>query len=94
MFSKKQGIVYSLLVAVLVLLLGLLAILGVNSNRADRFQNEINAIQHEVTAKDQQVKHLQKQLDDCDSVPIPAKPQSEINPSPADTSWTGWEKGR
>lgn len=78
MSSLNRGVVYSLLIAVLVLLLGIAALLWVAYRRHQRLEDATLDLQRNVAQQEGQIKLLQRRLEDCDTL------RSAI---PVDSSW-------
>jgi|GEM_PF-5151591 len=72
--SAGRGVVWSLLTAIVILLLGLMGLLYVAYNRDKQYQTEIQNLRHKIAKRDAQIEELQNQI-------RPQLPQS-------DTSWT------
>lgn len=72
--SAGRAIVWSLLTAIVILLLGLMGLLYVAYNRDKQYQTEIQNLRHKIAKKDAQIEELQNQI----------RPQTPK----ADTSWT------
>ena len=76
----NRSIVYSLLAAVIVLLLGIVALLGVAYYRHQRLADETTDLRRNLTQQEGQIKELQSRLEDCDTLVQPI--------TPIDSSWT------
>lgn len=68
MSSLNRGVVYSLLIAVLVLLLGIAALLWVAYRRHQRLEDATLDLQRNVAQQEGQIKLLQRRLEDCDTL--------------------------
>jgi len=75
-----RSVIYSLLAAVVVLLLGIVTLLGVAYYRHQRLADETTDLRRSLTQQEGQIKNLQERLEDCDTIVHP------INP--IDSSWT------
>lgn len=74
MSSAGRGVVWSLLAAIVILLLGIVGLLYVAHNRDKQYQAEIQNLRHKMAKKDAQIEELQN----------PVRPHL----SKPDTSWT------
>lgn len=77
--AASRGVIYSLLTVVFVLLLGIAALLGVAYYRHQRLEDETLDLRRNLTQQEGKIRNLQKRLEDCDTIDIPA--------TPVDTSW-------
>ena len=75
-----RSVVYSLLAAVVVLLLGIVTLLGVAYYRHQRLADETTDLRRSLTQQEEQIKDLRGRLEACDTAVQP--------PTPADSSWT------
>ena len=73
----NRPVVYSLLAAIVVLLLGIVTLLGVAYYRHQRLADETNDLRRSLTQQEGQINELQSRLDDCDTA----------LPAPIDSSW-------
>jgi cell division protein FtsL len=73
MASGNRGLVWSLITAIIVLLLGLMGLLYVSYSRDQQYQSEIQDLRYKLTEKHNQLELLRNQL-----------PQRPVVP---DTSW-------
>jgi len=76
--TVNRNVVYSLLTAVVVLLLGIVTLLGVAYYRHQRLADETTDLRRSMTQQEGQIKNLQERLEDCDTIVQP----------PIDSSWT------
>lgn len=74
----SKGVIYSLLTAVVVLLVGIAALVGVANYRHQRLEDATQDLRRSLTQQEGQIKNLQQRLEDCDTV---------NTASPVDTSW-------
>ncbi|GAB3973117.1 hypothetical protein GCM10028806_26430 [Spirosoma terrae] len=74
----SKGVIYSLLTAVVVLLVGIAALVSVANYRHQRLEDATQDLRRNLTQQQGQIKNLQQQLEDCDTIKtVP----------PVDTSW-------
>ncbi len=78
MSTISRGIVYTLIAAVLVLLLGITALLSVAHNRHQRLADVTVDLQRNLTQQENKIVELEEKLEDCDTLQAVA---------PADRSW-------
>lgn len=100
MSAVSRGVVYTLLVVVAVLLLGIAALLRVASQRNQRLEDATIDFQRSLSQKEGKIKDLQQRLHDCDtirsSVPddsgwgTPAAVTDSAQTSPQTTKWSAW----
>lgn len=76
--EKNRGIVYSLVVAVVLLLIGIAALLRVTHNRYQLFSDEAADLRHHLINQTLLINNLRRRLADCDSI---------ANPLATDTLW-------
>ena len=60
--STRRGIVWSLLIAILTLLLGLMGLLYVSYNRDKQLKSEIQNLRHKIAGKDAQIETLETRI--------------------------------
>ncbi|RIV19311.1 hypothetical protein DYU11_24705 [Fibrisoma montanum] len=68
MATENQGIVRTLLAAVVVLLAGIAALLWVAHNRHQRLLDETQDLRRNLHEQSSQIKQLENRLQDCDTV--------------------------
>ena len=78
MSTINRGIVYTLVIAVFVLLLGITALLSVAYNRHRRLEDVTIDLQRNLTQQEHEIVELQEKLEDCDTLQAIA---------PVDHSW-------
>jgi Tfp pilus assembly protein PilO len=78
MSTISRGIVYTLIAAVLVLLLGITALLSVAYNRHRRLEDVTTDLQRNLTQQEHKIVELEEKLEDCDTLQAVA---------PVDHSW-------
>ncbi len=100
MSTISRGIVYTLTIAVFVLLLGITALLSVAYNRHQRLEDVTIDLQRNLTQQEHKIVELQEKLEDCDTLqalaPVsnawdsqPSSAQSDTKPIPS-TSSDNW----
>ncbi|WP_026308825.1 hypothetical protein [Spirosoma spitsbergense] len=85
MSTINRGIVYTLMIAVFVLLLGITALLGVAYNRHQRLEDVTIDLQRNLTQQEHTIVELQEKLEDCDTLQAiaPVDHSWDIQPSSA-----------
>ncbi len=78
MSTISRGIVYTLIAAVFVLLLGITALLSVAYNRHRRLEDVTTDLQRNLTQQEHKIVELEEKLEDCDTLQAIA---------PVDHSW-------
>lgn len=58
----NRGFVWSLLTAIIILLIGLMGLLYVSYNRDKQYQTEIQSLRQKLTQKDEQIDRLRSQI--------------------------------
>ncbi|MCY7357318.1 MAG: hypothetical protein LH609_07565 [Rudanella sp.] len=69
--SAVRGVIWSLLTAIIILLLGLMGLLYISYNRDRQYASEIQYLRHKIAEKDAQIKQM--------------KPQNGQSVTPSDT---------
>jgi cell division protein FtsL len=69
MASGNRGLVWSLITAIIVLLLGLMGLLYVSYSRDQQYQSEIQDLRYKLTEKHNQLESLKNQLPQRPAVP-------------------------
>ncbi len=96
MVSVHRGIVISLLVAIALLMVRVMALLWVSHSRDQRYQNELLDVRRELIAKENELRELRRQLRQAPAspttTPAPAlpKPSRPASPAKPDTTNDGW----
>lgn len=98
MVSVHRGIVVSLLVAIALLMVGVMALLWVSHSRDQRYQNELQDVRRELVAKENELRELRRQLRQfpgpatpSDAIkPVPTKPPQPALPAKTGTTDDGW----
>lgn len=73
--STKRPFIYSLLAALVLLLLGLAGLLWISYLREQRYQDEVKSLQFELSRKQDSLQHLQEQL----LFPVPKQPARDTS---------------
>lgn len=76
MVSLRRELVYSLLLAIGLLVVGLVALLQVSNTRERRYQDELNDLRRSIILQHAEIQKLRQQLQQATTA--------------ADSSWTSW----
>jgi hypothetical protein len=92
MSNPTKGLVYSLLTAIGLLVMGLAVLIWVDSRRVRRYTNEIQDLHYRLDSQEVELRRLRKQLEQTDvSAHVPTlRPKVDsvaAAPKPADDGW-------
>lgn len=94
MSSISRRVIYTLIAAVLVLLLGMAALLDVSYYRHQRLEDSMIDLKRSLSQQENKIVELEEMLEGCDTLQraMPATaptitPNPPVAPMPIDTSW-------